>query len=67
VLEAVWSRKLPDWIAAHARAFAYFGGAARLSQSELIRTSVMYSPGLRHLTPEPADHRPVASTAAQRI
>jgi transposase len=23
--EAVWSQKLPDWIAAHVRAFAYFG------------------------------------------
>jgi transposase len=26
--QAVWSRKLPDWIAAHVHAFAYFGGAA---------------------------------------
>jgi hypothetical protein len=25
----VWSQKLPDWIAAHVRAFAYFSGAAR--------------------------------------
>src|SRR4029077_20782140 len=27
--EAVWSQKLPDWITAHVRAFAYFGGVAR--------------------------------------
>src|SRR3954471_20368516 len=26
---AVWSQKLPDWIGAHVRAFAYLGGAAR--------------------------------------
>jgi transposase len=26
--EAVWSQRLPDWIAAHIRAFAYFGGVA---------------------------------------
>jgi transposase len=27
---ATWTEGLPDWIDAHARAFAYFGGAARL-------------------------------------
>ena len=38
--EAVWSQKLPDWIAAHVRAFAYFGGAARQTVSDNLKAGV---------------------------
>jgi transposase len=33
----VWSQKLPDWIAAHVRAFAYFGGVARQTVSDNLK------------------------------
>jgi len=36
----VWSQKLPDWIAAHVRAFAYFGGAARQTVSDNLKAGI---------------------------
>ena len=38
--EAIWSQKLPDWIAAHVRAFAYFGGAARQTVSDNLKAGI---------------------------
>jgi transposase len=38
--EATWSQKLPDWIGAHVRAFAYFGGAARQTVSDNLKAGV---------------------------
>jgi transposase len=38
--EAVWSQKLPDWIAAHVRAFAYFGGVARQTVSDNLKAGI---------------------------
>src|SRR3954453_3978741 len=38
--EAVWSQKLPDWIAAHVRAFAYFDGAARQTVSDNLKAGI---------------------------
>jgi transposase len=38
--EATWGQKLPDWIAAHVRAFAYFGGAARQTVSDNLKAGV---------------------------
>src|SRR4249920_929421 len=37
---AVWSQKLPDWIAAHVRAFAYFGGVARQTVSDNLKAGI---------------------------
>src|SRR3954451_16656686 len=37
---AVWSQKLPDWIGAHVRAFAYLGGAARQTVSDNLKAGV---------------------------
>jgi len=37
--EAVWSQKLPDWIAAHVRAFAYFGGTTRQTVSDNLKAA----------------------------
>jgi transposase len=39
--EAVWSQKLPDWIAAHVHAFAYFGGAARQTVSDNLKAGII--------------------------
>jgi transposase len=38
--EAVWSQKLPDWITAHVRAFAYFGGVARQTVSDNLKAGI---------------------------
>jgi transposase len=38
--EATWSQKLPDWIAAHVRAFAYFGGAARQTVGDNLKAGI---------------------------
>src|SRR5437870_7511306 len=39
--EAVWSQSLPDWIAAHIRAFAYFGGAACQTVSDNLKAGII--------------------------
>ncbi|MGA8759891.1 MAG: IS21 family transposase, partial [Stellaceae bacterium] len=38
--QATRSQKLPDWIAAHVRAFAYFGGAARQTVSDNLKAGI---------------------------
>jgi hypothetical protein len=38
--EAVWSQKLPDWIAAHVRAFAYFGASPAQTVSDNPKTGI---------------------------
>jgi transposase len=38
--EALWSQKLPDWIAAHVRAFAYFGGVPRQTVSDNLKAGI---------------------------
>ena len=38
--EAVWSQKLPDWIAAHVRAFPYFGGVPRQTVSDNLKAGI---------------------------
>ena len=38
--EAVWSQKLPDWIAAHVRAFVYFGGVPRQTVSDNLKAGI---------------------------
>src|SRR6201987_3315834 len=39
--EATWSQKLPDWIAAHVRAFAYFGGVTRKTVSDNLKAGII--------------------------
>src|ERR1700751_329840 len=39
--EATWSQKLPDWIAAHVRAFAYFGGVTRQTVSDNLKAGII--------------------------
>jgi transposase len=38
--EATWSQKLPDWIASHQRAFAFFGGVPALLVPDNLRSGV---------------------------
>src|SRR5271169_1572585 len=38
--EATWSQKLPEWIGAHVRAFAYFGGAPRQTVSDNLKAGI---------------------------
>ena len=38
--EATFTQSLPDWIGSHARAFAFFGGAARQTVSDNLRSGV---------------------------
>jgi transposase len=55
--EATWSQKLPDWIAAHVRAFAYFGGAARQTVSDNLKAGItkasFYEPVVNRTRPSP--------------
>ena len=39
--EAPRSQKLPDWIGAHVRALAYFGGAARQTVSDNLKAGII--------------------------
>lgn len=38
--EATWTQTLPDWIASHVRAFAFFGGAPQLVVPDNLRSGV---------------------------
>lgn len=39
--EAVWSQALPDWIAAHTRAFAFFEGCPRLVVPDNVKSGII--------------------------
>jgi transposase len=39
--EATWSQMLPDWIAAHVRAFAYLSGVAKQTVSDNLKAGVI--------------------------
>ncbi len=39
-VEATWTQKLPDWIASHVRAFAYFGGVTAQVVPDNLRSAV---------------------------
>jgi transposase len=41
--EASWTQTLPDWVASHVRAFAFFGGASELVIPDNLRSGVSYS------------------------
>ena len=38
--EVTWTQALPDWIASHARMYAYFGGVPRLTVPDNLRAGV---------------------------
>jgi transposase len=59
--EATLTQRLPDWIASHVRAFAYFGGAARQTISDNLKAGVT-----RACFHEPMVNRTYADLARQR-
>ena len=67
--EAVWSQKLPDWIAAHVHAFAYFGGAARQTVSDNLKAGVtrasFYEPVVNRTYADMARHYRTAIVPAR--
>ena len=66
---ASWTEKLPDWIDAHVRAFAYFGGAARLIVPDNPKVAVIkacfYDPQVNRTYGEMAAHYDTALLPAR--
>ena len=58
--EATWSQTLPDWIGAHTRAFAAFGGVPALVVSDNLKSGVIracfYEPEINRSYAEMAAH-----------
>ncbi len=58
--EATWTQKLPDWIASHSRAFAFFGGVSRQVVSDNLKSGVtkacFYDPQVNRTYAEMAAH-----------
>jgi len=58
--EASWSQSVPDWIAAHSRAFAAFGGVPALVVSDNLKSGVIracfYEPAINRSYAEMATH-----------
>jgi len=67
--EAVWSQKLPDWIAAHVHTFAYFGGAARQTVSDNLKAGItkacFYEPTVNRTYADLARHYGTAIVPAR--
>lgn len=66
---ATWTETLPDWIDAHARAFDYFGGAARLLVPDNPKVAVIkacfYDPQVNRTYAEMAAHYDTAVLPAR--
>jgi len=58
--EATLTQQLPDWIASHTRAFAYFGGSPAATVCDQLKSGVTtpcrYEPGVHRLYAEMATH-----------
>jgi transposase len=58
--EATWTQQLPDWIGAHVRAFAFFGGVVELVVPDNLRSAVdkahRYEPDINLTYQELASH-----------
>ena len=59
-VEATWTQSLPDWIAAHQRAFAFFGGVPEIVVPDNLKSGVTkahrYEPDLNPTYAEMAAH-----------
>ena len=66
---ASWTESLPDWVDAHVRAFAYFGGSARLLIPDNAKIAVikacLYDPHVNRSYAELAAHYGAAVLAAR--
>ncbi len=67
--EATWTQTLPDWIGAHVRAFAFFGGCPALLVPDNLKSAVTrahrYEPDLNPTYQEMAAHYGVAVLPAR--
>jgi transposase len=67
--EATWSQTLPDWIASHVRAFAFFGGVPELVIPDNLKAGVTaacyYEPDLNPTYQELAHHYATAILPAR--
>jgi len=67
--EATWSQKLPDWLASHVRALAYFGGCPAAIVPDNLKSAVTqarrYEPDLNPAYQEFAEHYAVAILPAR--
>ena len=67
--EATWTQGLPDFIGAHARAFAFFGGAPELVVPDNLRSGVVkahrYEPDINPTYQDMASHYGVAVLPAR--
>lgn len=69
--EVVWSQKLPDWVGAHVRAFAFFCGASRLVVPDNLKSGVIkacfYDPQIQHTYSEMLRHYGSAALPARPV
>lgn len=67
--EASWTQTLPDWIASHVRAFAYFGGVACQIVSDNLKAGItkacFYEPKVNRTYAEMAAHYDTAVIPAR--
>ena len=67
--EATWTQRLPDWIGAHVRAFAFFGGTSEIVVPDNLRSGVSkahrYEPDLNPTYADLASHYGVAVLPAR--
>ena len=67
--EATWTQQLPDWIGAHVRAFAFFGGVSAVIVPDNLKSGVTkahrYEPDLNPTYAEWAAHYGVAVLPAR--
>lgn len=67
--EATWTQSLPDWIASHQRAFAFFGGVTELQIPDNLRAAVTnanrYTPVINETYAEMAAHYQTAVLPAR--
>ncbi len=68
-VEASWSQKLPDWIASHARAFAFFGGVPAQVVPDNLKAGVtracFYDPAINRTYADMASHYDTAVVPAR--
>ena len=67
--EATWSQSLPDWLGAHTRAFAFFGGVPKVVVPDNLKSAVIkpcrYDPELNPAYQQLAEHYGVAVVPAR--
>lgn len=68
-VEATWSQALPDWIASHTRAFAFFGGVPKQIVSDNLKSGVtkacFYDPVINRTYADLAAHYDTAVVPAR--